>query len=177
MAADELLQQGFHAQATVSRLDLELRGLEQEFAGVENRRKEYLKAHAPGRLFVELAIALLALCLLAAGELAALALVVADWLGVDLARPQSLLYHPVESGAVALAGPDRGRWAGRPLAGAPHECPDRPARPACPEPRRRIRQPFALRSRGDCRDERALPVDGTMGEIGMKQPRRIPHPA
>jgi hypothetical protein len=104
IAADELLRRGFGAQEAMSRQALELRGLEQEFSGIDSRERDYLKAdRVPARLLCEWLAALLALSLLAVGELAALALVVSDWLGVDLARADVLLRHPVESGAVLLA--------------------------------------------------------------------------
>ena len=104
IATDELLQRGSNAQEAMSRHALELRGLEHELSGIESREREYLKAdRVPNRLLCEWLAALVALSLLALGELAALALVVADWLGVDVARTDTLLRHPVEAGAVLLA--------------------------------------------------------------------------
>jgi hypothetical protein len=104
LAADELLHRGYKAQETVSQCVIGLAGLEQEFSVIESQKRDFIKANrVPHRLLGEWLAALLALSLLALGELAALALVVADWLGVDLARTEVLLSHPVESGAVLLA--------------------------------------------------------------------------
>ena len=104
LAADELLHRGYKAQETVSQCVVGLAGLEQEFSGIESQKRDFIRSNrVPYRLLCEWLGALLALSLLALGELAALALVVADWLGVDLARTEVLLSHPVESGAVLLA--------------------------------------------------------------------------
>jgi hypothetical protein len=104
MAADALLTRGYGAQEAMSRLALQLRGLEQEFSGIEGKERDFLKAdRVPSRLLCAWLAALVAASLLALGELAALTLVIADWLGVDLARADTLLGNPVESGAVLLA--------------------------------------------------------------------------
>jgi hypothetical protein len=104
LAADELLHRGYKAQATVSQCVVGLAGLDQEFSVIESQKRDFIRANrVPYRLLCEWLGALLALSLLALGELAAVALVVADWLGVDLARTEVFLSHPVESGAVLLA--------------------------------------------------------------------------
>ena len=104
LAADELLHRGYKAQQTVSQCVVGLAGLDQEFSGIESQKRDFIRANrVPYRLLCEWLGALLALSLLALGELAALSLVVADWLGVDLARGEVMLRHPVESGAVLLA--------------------------------------------------------------------------
>jgi len=104
LAADELLHRGYKAQEIVSQCVIGLAGLDQEFSGIESQKRDFIKANrVPHRILGEWLAALLALSLLALGELAALSLVVADWLGVDLARGEVMLRHPVESGAVLLA--------------------------------------------------------------------------
>jgi hypothetical protein len=104
MAADYLLHQGYLANEKLSRSKSQCRALETEREALRGRIGDYVNAQGtPARLFFQVAAAPLGLVLLAAGELGALTLVVADWFGVDLARAGALAHDPVGAGAVLLA--------------------------------------------------------------------------